>query len=213
MTAIKMQQLKNILQNGIEDLGLTPEQVRLDQQLAYIALLEKWNKAFNLTAIKDPKEMVVLHTLDSLSVLPYIKGKTVLDVGTGPGIPGIPLALCLPEIKFTLLDSNGKKTRFIQQAVIELGIKNVVIENCRIEKLTNTDGFDQIISRAFTSTQDFIDLVNPYLEPNGEMLAMKGQVPEEELKQIDPHIFDSEVITLRVPKLEAQRHLVKVKRI
>lgn len=206
-----MEQIKQILQQGIQQLNLTAEQIKLDKQLKYIALLEKWNKAFNLTAIKNPKEMVVLHTLDSLAVHPYIKGPKVLDVGTGPGIPGIPLALCFPDIQFTLLDSNGKKTRFIQQAVIELGIKNVTIENCRIEKLANVDGFEQIISRAFTATQDFVDLVNPYLAPQGEMLAMKGLVPEDELKQIDPDIFTAEVITLNVPKLEAQRHIVRIK--
>lgn len=201
---------RDALDRGIGQLGLdvSPEQQEL--LLQYIALLHKWNKAFNLTSVRDPMQMISRHLLDSLAVNPYLQGANILDVGTGPGLPGIPLSILNPDKGFTLLDSNGKKTRFVRQSVLELGLKNVQVEQARVEAFKPNQGFDTILTRAFASLPDILKLSRHLLATGGRLLAMKGQYPDEELAQLDPDTWKVEVVSLGVACLEAERHAVIV---
>ncbi|MFO7603994.1 MAG: 16S rRNA (guanine(527)-N(7))-methyltransferase RsmG [Gammaproteobacteria bacterium] len=176
--------------------------------LAYLSLLSHWNQAYNLTAIRTPAEMVRLHLLDSFSVHPYLHGDRVLDVGTGAGLPGIPLALANPERDFTLLDSLGKKTRFLQQAVNHLELENVTVVQSRIEDFQPSLGFSTVISRAFASLQDMVHHSRHCLARGGHLLAMKGQYPHAELAALGPEVEVLSVEQLEVPGLSAERHLV-----
>ena len=176
----------------------TTNDTLLETALAYLELLIKWNKAYNLTAVRDPAQMVTRHLLDSLAVLPYINGSHVIDVGSGAGLPGIPLALMCPERQFTLLDSNNKKTRFMTQAVIELGLKNVVVKHCRVEQLAEPP-FDTVISRAFATIADMLTVAGHLAGTDGKYLAMKGVFPEEELAALPPGYHAEVVHTLQVP--------------
>lgn len=176
-----------------------------DKISSFLELLQKWNQAYNLTAIRDPKDMVTKHILDSLVVAPYIKGPRIIDVGTGAGLPGIPLAIALPHFQFTLLDSNGKKIRFLTQVLAELGLKNIEIVQERVEDYQSTEGFQTIISRAFASLDDFIDKTKHLLATDGQILAMKGKVLDEELKNVTGHV---KVCQLEIPGLKEQRNLV-----
>ena len=192
-----------------QSLSLTDEQAGLLAR--YVELLAKWNKAYNLTAVRDPQEMVSRHILDSLSIVPHVFGENLMDVGSGPGLPGIPLAIMYPEKQFTLLDSNGKKTRFMTQARVELGLKNVRVENTRVESFHTERPFDVIMSRAFSSLADMVNGTAHLLSPEGSFLAMKGLHPEEELQELQqqrPEIELSKSLVLDVPGCEAQRHLV-----
>ncbi len=180
-----------------------------DKISQFLTLLQKWNQAYNLTAIRDPKEMLTKHILDSLAVVPYIKGPRIIDVGTGAGLPGIPLAIALPHLKFTLLDSNGKKIRFITQVVSELSLKNIEIVQDRVEAYQSIEGFQTIISRAFASLKDFIDKTQHLLAKDGQILAMKAKVIDEELKNLKAHV---KVCPLEIPGLKEQRNLVIVTR-
>lgn len=175
--------------------------------LQYLYLLEKWNRAYNLTAVRDPEQMVPRHLLDSLVVRPYIVGPRVLDVGTGAGLPGIPLALALPDLHFTLLDSNAKKTRFVTQAVHALGLANVTVVQTRTEKFQPAEKFDTLIARAYASIPDMLAATRHLCAPGGRWLAMKGVFPQEELAAI-PAEFAAQARPLRVPGLEAARHVV-----
>ncbi|MBU2005224.1 MAG: 16S rRNA (guanine(527)-N(7))-methyltransferase RsmG, partial [Gammaproteobacteria bacterium] len=150
----------------------------------YLQLLQRWNKVYNLTAVRDPAQMQVLHIDDSLSVAPYIRGETCLDVGSGAGLPGIPLAIIQPERHFTLLDTNGKKTRFMQQAVLELGLQNVDVIQTRVESWQAASCFDAIISRAFASLYDFVTFTGKHVCENGILYAMKGRYPDSELAEL-----------------------------
>lgn len=179
-------------------------QEKLDE---FLALLVKWNKAYNLTAIRDPQEMVAKHIHDSLAVVPFIKGDRVLDVGTGAGFPGIPLALALPHYHFTLLDSNGKKIRFLTQVISDLNLKNVDVVQARVEEYQPETGYQTIISRAFANLSEFINKTKHLIANDGQMLAMKGKEFEEELKNYSGHV---KVHKLDVPGLDEQRHLVVV---
>jgi 16S rRNA (guanine527-N7)-methyltransferase len=149
--------------------------------------------------------MTRLHILDSLAILPHIHGKRVIDIGTGAGLPGIPLAICLPDVEFVLLDSNAKKTRFVQQAILELKLKNVAVIHARVEQYQPEQGFDSITARAFASLSDIVALTAHLLNTDGVLLAMKGQIPEDELQQLD-----AAVIPINVPDVEAERCLVKI---
>jgi 16S rRNA (guanine527-N7)-methyltransferase len=174
-----------------------------------VRLLAKWNSAYNLTAVRDPLEMVTRHLLDSLVVAPHLYGARVLDVGTGPGLPGIPLAVARPELAFTLLDANAKKTRFVVQAVGELVLKNVEVVQSRVENYRPSRIFDTVVSRAFASIADMLAHARHLCAPGGRFLAMKGAYPEEELKAL-PDGYDYEVVPLAVPGLDAARHVVIV---
>lgn len=206
-----MVDLRKKLDAGLARLGLDlPEAVR-DKLIAYLELLVKWNKAINLTAVRDPGEMVTRHLLDSLAVIPHFHAQRTIDVGTGGGLPGIPLALVFPERKFVLLDSNSKKTRFLVQAKASLGLENVTVVHERVEAFRDDGGFDCIITRAFAPVADILTGSRHLLTPNGEFLAMKGAVPEEELAALPQGFHLVEVIALKVPGLEQeQRHLLRI---
>ncbi len=206
-----MSELRHKLDAGLAKLELDlPEAVR-EQLIAYVELLAKWNKAYNLTAVRDPAEMVTRHLLDSLAVVPHFHGQRSIDVGTGGGLPGIPLALVFPERQFVLLDSNSKKTRFLIQAKATLGLENVTVVHERIEAFQDDVSFDCIITRAFAPVADILTGSRHLLTPKGEFLAMKGAVSEQELAAMPQGYQLIEVIPLRVPGLEQeQRHLLRI---
>ena len=206
-----MTELRNKLDVGLKKLGLDlPEAVR-DGLVAYVQMLDKWNKAYNLTAIRDPREMVTRHLLDSLAVVPHFHALRIIDVGTGGGLPGIPLALVFPDREFVLLDSNSKKTRFLVQARSELGLQNVTVVHSRVEDYQSEQPFDAVITRAFASVADILTGSRHLLKAGGEFLAMKGVMPADELASLPPGFHLQEVIALKVPGLEReQRHLLRI---
>jgi 16S rRNA (guanine527-N7)-methyltransferase len=199
--------LDTLLRRGLKAMGLAlppPTQARL---VAFVRLLEKWNRQYNLTAVRDPEQMVTRHLLDSLSVLPDLRGPRVLDIGTGAGLPGIPLALARPDLSFTLLDSNAKKLTFVRQALHELGITNVTVAQARAEKFHPEAKFDTLIARALASLHEMLAVSAHLCAPGGRLLAMKGVFPQEELAAIGAN-YHVEVKALTVPGLDAERHLV-----
>ncbi len=210
MTAYLNTDLHRRLADGIAALGLALDTAQQERLLAYLALLVKWNKAYNLTAIRDPLEMVTKHLLDSLAVLPHLHGARVLDVGSGAGLPGIPLAIADPQREYTLLDSNGKKTRFLLQAKGELGLSNLSVVHSRLEQYRPGQLFDTVTARAFASLADMTAGAASLLAPGGALLAMKGEYPQQELDALPPGFAVREIIALTVPGLEAQRHLVRI---
>ena len=199
-----------ILYQGIEQAKLAITDEAKQKLLDYLALMQKWNKVHNLTAVRDANEMVTLHLLDSLVVLPHIDAKHLLDVGSGAGLPGIPLAICLPDLQVTVIDSNSKKVSFMRQAKAELGITNLEVLAGRVEDIAPTKKFEIIISRAFSDLSLFISLTRHLLDVQGKWLAMKGVYPEAELIDLvkNTGVTASKVELLNVPGLEAQRHLV-----
>jgi 16S rRNA (guanine527-N7)-methyltransferase len=198
----------SLLVRGLDKLNIVVSDKQLTLLMSYLAMFIKWNKAYNLSAIRDPKAMVTLHLLDSLSIAPYFSGKHVLDVGTGGGLPGIPLAILFPATQFTLLDSAGKKTRFLFQVIHELHLNNVEVQNVRVERFSPTDKFDVIISRAYASLQSFVESTAHLLAQNGSFWAMKGQKPVDELSQIQKHYIVLAFQSLLVPGLDAERCLI-----
>ena len=198
------------LQRGIEQLGLALSSEAQDKLLDYLALLHKWNKVYNLTAIRDQQQMVSSHLLDSLAVVPHLWEGRWLDVGCGAGLPGVVLAVVQPDWQFVLLDSNSKKTSFVQQAIIELGLRNVSVQCARVEEWQATEKFDGIISRAFSNLGDFLRNTRHLIAPHGHWAAMKG-MPEQELADVPDDYQIEGVIPLQVPGLHAARSLVMVK--
>ncbi len=201
-----------VLGKGLQALNIDCSDQQLEQLLAYVALLQKWNHAYNLTAIRDPEQMLTHHILDSLSVSAHVQGKHILDAGAGAGLPGIPLAILQQEKHFTLLDSNGKKTRFMQQAVLELQLKNVEVIKFRLEEYRPARSFDTVMSRAFTSINAFIQRSSKVCSQDTHILCMKGQYPAEELQAFaemtDKNAELQAVHKLQVPGIDAERHLV-----
>lgn len=194
------------LRAGCEQIGLTLDEPVLQKLLAYLAGLVKWNQAFNLTAIRDPLEMVDKHLLDSLSILPHVGEGALIDIGTGAGLPGFIIALVRPALPVTLLDSNGKKTRFLKQMAAELGATNVTVVTGRCEE---HDGrYAQISSRAFASLTDMVNGTAQLLAPDGRWLAMKGHVPEDEIAALPAFAALEKTPPLRVPFAADARHLI-----
>ncbi|CAM3591186.1 Ribosomal RNA small subunit methyltransferase G [Vibrio aerogenes CECT 7868] len=193
------------------DLEVTEHQ--REQLTGYVALLNKWNKAYNLTSVRQPEEMLVKHILDSIVVSPHLNGERFIDVGTGPGLPGIPLAIMNPEKSFTLLDSLGKRIRFIKQVIYELKISNVEPVQSRVELFHPQNKFDGVLSRAFASVLDMIDWCQHLpKQQSGVFLALKGQVPHDEINQLPEEYSVMDVKSLVVPELEGERHLVILSR-
>lgn len=180
-----------------------------NQLVGYVMLLDKWNKAYNLTSVRNPMDMLVKHIMDSIVVSPYLVGERFIDVGTGPGLPGIPLAILNPDYQFTLLDSLGKRIRFIKQVLHELGIHNVETMQSRVEEYQPEVGYDGVISRAFASMMDMVEWCHhlPKAE-SGVFLALKGQLPEDEMSQLPDTLSVSAIHVLQVPELEGDRHLI-----
>jgi 16S rRNA (guanine527-N7)-methyltransferase len=202
-----MEVCRKILVSGLQALNLALNAQQIEHLLDFIMLIEKWNKAYNLTAIRDREVMVRLHLLDSLAIAAFIEGKRVIDIGTGAGLPGIPLAICLPETEFTLLDSNAKKTRFVQQAILELKLKNASVFHSRVEHYQPELRFNTVITRAFASLSDIEKLTAHLVGKDGVLLAMKGQNPEAELAQVTSK---NTLIPVKVPGIDAERCLVRI---
>lgn len=198
------------LAKGIENSGLDISQEKQETLMKYLALLQKWNKVYNLTAIRNVEQMISHHLLDSLVVLPQLWPGKWLDVGCGAGLPGLVLAICRPEWEFTLLDSNSKKTSFVQQVIIELGLHNVCVRCARVEELPSNEKYDGIISRAFAETADFVKLTRHLLAEKGRWAAMKG-APEQELQHLPGDVVVERIIPLNVSGLDAARCLVILK--
>lgn len=207
MHHVSEQQLEAALKKGVQALNLNLSEDKTDLLIRYLNLLIKWNKAYNLTAVRDPLEMVNRHLIDSLSVVPFVSGKHIIDVGSGPGLPGIPLAICYPDLPVTTLDSNGKKTRFQLQVKAELGLKNLTVVNKRVENC-DFEPFDQVISRAFASLEDMINWTHQLCHQDGVFLAMKGLYPEEELSALPEGYELKTCHRLNVPGTEGERHLL-----
>lgn len=198
---------QTLLRTGLRQMGLPDDARRIAALEHLLTLLQKWNKTYNLTAIRDAEGIVQRHFFDSLAVLPYLHGQTIIDVGTGAGFPGLPLALYAPERQFTLLDSNGKKTRFVQQAVLELQLANVTVRKARVEHFREAR-FDCVICRALTSLRDLIAHTQHLLAPQGVWLALKGP-KEAAMTPLDAAVT-CQSLPLRIPGLEAQRYVLRM---
>jgi 16S rRNA (guanine527-N7)-methyltransferase len=204
-----MQRWSGQLADGLDALGLRLSDRSQAALLGYLERLQTWNRRFNLTAVRDPAEVVARHLLDSLSILPWVERGPVLDVGTGAGLPGVPLAIARPDLAFTLLDSNGKKTRFLRQVVAELCLDNVTVEQVRLEAFAAKQPFATITSRAFASLVEMFEAARPLLTADGRCVAMKGRAPTEELADL-PAGVPVEVVELSAPGASGARHLVLI---
>ncbi|MEH6617375.1 MAG: 16S rRNA (guanine(527)-N(7))-methyltransferase RsmG [Porticoccus sp.] len=208
--SIASNDLELILREGLQRLSLALSDQQVSQLMDYLRLLEKWNGAYNLTSIRDPEQMLRLHLLDSLSIAPLVKGERIIDVGTGPGLPGIPLAITYPKRQFTLMDSNGKKTRFLFQVRTQLGLTNVMEIQSRVEEYQPARLFDGVTSRAFTSLKDMVEKCAHLIEENGRFYAMKGQYPAKELSALPKHYNVVTSHQLQVPGVDRERHLIEI---
>ncbi len=208
-----MDPLRVKLDSLIAQTDLSVSEHQRDQLVGYVELLNKWNKAYNLTSVRDPMEMLVKHILDSIVVSPFLKGERFIDVGTGPGLPGIPLSIMNPDKSFVLLDSLGKRIRFIKQVQHELGIKNVTPVQSRVEEFDPEGGFDAVLSRAFASMSDMVEWCEHLPRTgSGVFFALKGQLAQEEIALLPEWCSVTDVKALKVPELEGERHLVILSR-
>lgn len=199
------------LDRGLRQLELNLPAEAAPRLLAYVELLQHWNRAYNLTAVRDPLQMIPRHLLDSLAILPFLQlapGARLIDVGSGAGLPGIPLAIACPQLSITLLDSNGKKTRFLRQALAELGLDNVSVVQERVERYHPGQPYDAVTCRAFAALPDILNGCAHLLRPGGRVLAMKGMLPGQELSQLPKGFNVLACEVLRVPDLEGERHLL-----
>jgi 16S rRNA (guanine527-N7)-methyltransferase len=204
--------MRELLIKHAAEMQINVSNEQAETLIQYLQLIAKWNRIHNLTAIRNQQDMLSHHLLDSISVSPWVNAESLLDVGTGAGLPGIPLAILYPELRVTLSDSNNKKTIFQQQAQIELGLKNVTIKTGRVEDLPTSEKFDGIISRAFSEMALFTNLTHQLLTNDGRWYAMKGMYPTEELENLPDFVQIEAVHELEVPLLNAKRHLLVMKK-
>jgi 16S rRNA (guanine527-N7)-methyltransferase len=205
--------LSSKLSTYIAEMNLSVSEQQQKQLIGFVEMLNKWNKAYNLTAVRDPEQMLIRHVMDSLAVSPYLSGKRFIDVGTGPGLPGIPLAIINPDKEFVLLDSLGKRIRFQKQVQFELKINNISSIESRVEAYQPENKFDGVLSRAFASIEDMLTWCHHLPHENGVFYALKGQLNAEEMQAIPAGFKLLDTLVLKVPQLDEQRHLVKLVRI
>ena len=213
MSRIDTAKLNDILMQGSESLSLTLTEQQAEKLVGYVERIDKWNKAYNLTSVREPEQMMVKHILDSIAVAPFIDGKTIIDVGTGPGLPGIPLSVMLPDSSFTLLDSLGKRVRFMKQCAFELGLNNVTPVHSRVEDHKPDQPYDIVLSRAFASLKDMLHWCEHLVDSSGVFVALKGQFPQREIDEVSDHFRIESVKALLVPELEGERHLVNIRKV
>ena len=205
--------LSQLLNSGVQQLGISLSKSQMQQLLQFVELLQKWNKTYNLTAIEDPQDIINKHIVDSLSITSYLVGNNIIDVGSGAGLPGIPLAIMCPEKQFVLLDSNVKKTRFIQQASIELRLKNIQVVHQRVEQYLPSQIFQTLVSRAFSSSNKLLDrceLILKSLDQTGRIIFMLGK--QKQLETLPKSYNVLEIQSVKIPQLEAQRHIAIVEK-
>lgn len=204
------QSLLTILQESLKDVSLVVSEEQQAMLIRYVQMMHKWNKAYNLTSVRDPADMVLKHIVDSIVVAPYLDKTNYIDVGTGPGLPGIPLSIMLPDKNFVLLDSLGKRVRFMKQVAFELGLKNIEPVQSRVEQYQPELALDGVLSRAFASLKDMLHWCQHLVDSEGVFLALKGQFPEQELEQLPEGFGFLQSIKLDVPGLQGERHLIKL---
>ncbi|ELY6213473.1 16S rRNA (guanine(527)-N(7))-methyltransferase RsmG [Cronobacter dublinensis] len=201
----------NTLTRLLDDAGIALPEHQKAQLVAYVDMLNKWNKAYNLTSVRDPNEMLVRHIMDSIVVEPHLNGSRFIDVGTGPGLPGVPLAIVRPDSHFTLLDSLGKRVRFLRQVQHELKLENITPVQSRVEAFPAEPPFDGVISRAFASLSDMVNWCHHLPGEQGRFYALKGQRPDDEITALPAGFAVEEIVRLSVPRLDGERHLVILK--
>ena len=206
------QALLATLQRALTNTNLTVTEQQADLLIRYVMMMDKWNKAYNLTSVRDPQQMVIKHLVDSVVVAPHLNGQRYIDVGTGPGLPGIPLAIMHPEKHFVLLDSLGKRVRFMKQVAFELGLKNIEPVQSRVEQYQSEIALDGVLSRAFASIKDMLHWCQHLVDSEGAFLALKGQYPEQEIAQMPAGFTLESSIELNVPELEGERHLLVIRK-
>ena len=204
----KFVQPEDLLEDGIYELGLEERLAGDERLMEFITELMNWNRVYNLTSVRKPTEIVTRHILDSLSILPYVEGRRVLDIGTGAGLPGIPLAIACPEREFVLLDSSSKKLRFVQQTLAILQLDNVSLEHARIEDYQPQERFDSVMCRAFSELRELYRHAARLCSDTGRILAMKGIYPVAEIESLEDRNVIEKVVSLSIPGLDAERHLV-----
>jgi len=210
LSEIISQEIASELAAGLETLKIKTSAEQRSQLLQYLQLLNKWNASFNLSGVTEINDMVSLHLLDSLALSPYLQGQYFVDAGTGAGLPGIPLAILHPEKHFTLIDSNGKKTRFLFQVKLALNLSNVDIENCRIEHYQSPLQIDMVMCRAFSSLEDTVSKTQQLLAKGCKLLAMKGRFPEQEITRLPYPFVVMATAKLEIPGSDSQRHVLEI---
>jgi 16S rRNA (guanine527-N7)-methyltransferase len=205
-------ELTLLLKNHIKQTQLVVSEQQQQQLIRFVLMMHKWNKAYNLTAVRDPQQMLIKHIMDSIVVVPFLDKKHYIDVGTGPGLPGIPLAIMCPDKEFILLDSLGKRVRFMKQVAYDLKISNIQPVQSRVEDFIPAVSLDGVLSRAFASLKDMLHWCQHLVDSQGVFLALKGQLAESELNELAPGFVLQETIKLHVPGLEGERHIVKIKK-
>ncbi len=209
---ILQSELLAILEDSLKDSDLVVTQEKQLLLINYVLLMHKWNKTYNLTSVRDPRDMVIKHIVDSIAVAPFLDKIRYIDVGTGPGLPGIPLAIMCPDKQFVLLDSLGKRVRFMRQVAYELKIANIQPVQSRVEDFVPDVEIDGVLSRAFASLKDMLHWCQHLVDSHGVFIALKGQLPTNELEELPLGFILQETIKLNVPGLDGERHIVKIKR-